>query len=158
MERIPPKEMAMKLVRQLRKQHPDYQYLKKVFGHIRKILEVTPEKREKRLPELLTDKELQAFYETVFSASNRTHMVMIKLLIFTGVRKKCRQSLHFYRNDKHFSNIRLKSLSANGFLASGLKVRNYPLAANPLANIRNRNPEGAKKCTVANPTISYYSP
>ena len=77
MERIPPKEMAMKLVRQLRKQHPDYQYLKKVFGHIRKILEVTPEKREKRLPELLTDKELQAFYETVFSASNRTHMDVV---------------------------------------------------------------------------------
>ena len=45
-----------------------------------------PQKREKRLPEFLTDKELQAFYEAVFSASNRTHMVMIKLLIFTGVR------------------------------------------------------------------------
>jgi hypothetical protein len=30
MERIPPKEMATKLARQLRSQQPDYQYLKQV--------------------------------------------------------------------------------------------------------------------------------
>ncbi len=86
MERIPPKEMALKLAHQLRPQRPDYQYLKQVFFYTRRLLEVTPEKREKRLPQLLTDEELTAFYETVFSARNTTHMVMIKLLIFTGVR------------------------------------------------------------------------
>jgi len=98
MERVPPKEMAMKLALKLRKQRPDYQYLKSVFFHTRRILEVMPEKKKKLLPELLTDEELQAFYEAVFSARNRTHMVMIKFLIFTGIRKKCRQSLHFLRN------------------------------------------------------------
>ena len=86
MERIPPKEMAHKLVLKLRPQRPDYQYLKQVFFHTRRLLEVTPQKREKRLPQLLTDEELKAFYETVFSARNTPHMVMIKLLIFTGLR------------------------------------------------------------------------
>lgn len=86
MERVPPKEMAMKLALKLRSQRPDYQYLKSVFFHTRRILEVTPEKKKKLLPELLTDEELQAFYEAVFSAGNRTHMVMIKFLIFTGIR------------------------------------------------------------------------
>ena len=120
MERIPPKEMAMKLVRQLRPQHPDYQYLKKVFRHIRRILEVTPKKREKRLPELLTDKELQAFYEAVFSASNRTHMVMIKFLIFTGVR------------NAELANIRLTDVDLQGLririeCGKGKKDRYVPI-------------------------------
>jgi integrase/recombinase XerD len=86
MERIPPKEMAEKLIRQLRPQHPDYQYLKQVFQHVRAILDVTPANKEKRLPELLTDQELMAFYDAVFRARNRKHAAMIKLLIFTGVR------------------------------------------------------------------------
>lgn len=86
MERIPPKEMAEKVARQLRPQHPDYQYLKHVFHHVRAILDVTPASVEKRLPELLTDQELTAFYDAVFRAYNRKHAVMIKLLIFTGVR------------------------------------------------------------------------
>jgi len=40
MERTPPKEMAKKLVNQLRPQRPDYQYLKQVFQHVRAILDV----------------------------------------------------------------------------------------------------------------------
>ena len=86
MERIPPKEMAKKLAGQLRPQRPDYYYLKHVFAHIRDILEVTPDSKEKRLPELLTDQELISFYDTVFRSRDRKHAVMIKLLIFTGVR------------------------------------------------------------------------
>jgi len=86
MERTPPKEMAKKLANQLRPQRPDYNYLKHVFAYIRDILEVTPASKEKRLPELLTDQELISFYDTVFRTRNRKHAVMIKLLIFTGVR------------------------------------------------------------------------
>jgi len=87
-KKIPPKEMAKKLVRRLRPARPDYPYLKKVFEHVRAILAVRPPKKEKRLPELLTDTELISFYETVWQACHRTHMIMIKLLIFTGVRNR----------------------------------------------------------------------
>jgi integrase/recombinase XerD len=83
---VPPKQMAKKLTRVLRAARPDYAYLKKVFQHTRALLAVTPTKTKKRLPELLTDRELVAFYEAVWQARNPTHMVMLKLLIFTGLR------------------------------------------------------------------------
>jgi integrase len=47
---------------------------------------ISPAKVQKRLPELLTDHELVGFYEAVWHARNPTHMIMIKLLIFTGLR------------------------------------------------------------------------
>jgi integrase/recombinase XerD len=81
-----PKQMARKLVRLLRPQRPDYPYLKKVFQHTRELLGVKASKTHKRLPELLTDSELVGFYEAVWQARNSVHMVMIKLLIFTGLR------------------------------------------------------------------------
>lgn len=81
-----PKQMARKLARLLRSERPDYGYLKKVFQDTRAILEIKPVKAEKRLPQLLTEKELISFSEAVWKARNRTHMVLIKLLIFTGLR------------------------------------------------------------------------
>jgi integrase/recombinase XerD len=85
-ERLPPKAMAKKLVRILRSQHPDYHYLKKVFQHTRELLEVGPAPPTKRLPELLTDAELVAFYDAVWGTRQLTHVAMLKLLIFTGIR------------------------------------------------------------------------
>ena len=52
----------------------------------RRCLAVEPRRQTKRLPELLTDRELVAFYEAVWQARHLTHMVMLKLLIFTGMR------------------------------------------------------------------------
>jgi integrase/recombinase XerD len=84
--RLPPKAMAKKVVRVLRPQHPDSRYLKKVFQHIRELLAVKPSPQPKRLPELLTDAELVALYETIWQARQLTHLVMLKLLLFTGIR------------------------------------------------------------------------
>jgi integrase/recombinase XerD len=84
--RLSPKAMAKKLVRLLRPQHPDYHYLKKVFQHTRELLEVGTAPPVKRLPELLTDAELVAFYEAIWHARHLTHVVMLKLLLFTGIR------------------------------------------------------------------------
>lgn len=77
----PPKHMATRLSRLLRPERPDYAYLKKVFQHTRALLAVHPVKPKKRLPELLTDRELMAFYEAVWQARNPIHMVMVKLLL-----------------------------------------------------------------------------
>jgi integrase/recombinase XerD len=84
--RLPPKAMAKKLVRELRSQHPDYHYLKKVFQHARELLAVKPSRQPKRLPALLTDAELVALYETIWQAHQLSHLVMLKLLLFTGIR------------------------------------------------------------------------
>jgi integrase/recombinase XerD len=83
---LPPRAMAKKLVRVLRSQHPDAQYLKKVFQHTRELLAVAPNRHPKHLPELLTDRELVALYETIWQAHQLTHLVMLKLLLFTGIR------------------------------------------------------------------------
>jgi integrase/recombinase XerD len=82
----PPKQMAQRLARVLRPKRPEYAYLTKVFQHTRALLAVKPATRGKRLPHLLTDRELVAFYEAVWQARHPTHMVMIKVLIFTGLR------------------------------------------------------------------------
>ncbi len=84
--RLPPKAMAKKVVRVLRPQRPDYHYLKKVFQHTRALLDVTPSRQPRRLPELLTDAELVALYEAIWQARQLTHAVMLKLLLFTGIR------------------------------------------------------------------------
>ncbi len=81
-----PTHMAQKLARLLRPERPDYAYLKKVFQHTRGLLAVRPTKTERRFPELLTDAELVAFYEAVWQARNPQHMVLVKLLLFTGLR------------------------------------------------------------------------
>jgi integrase/recombinase XerD len=82
----PPKQMAQRLARVLRPLGPEHSYLTKVFQHTRALLAVTPATKGKRLPHLLTDRELVAFYEAVWQARNPQHMVMIKVLIFTGLR------------------------------------------------------------------------
>ena len=38
------------------------------------------------MPEILTEEELRNFYSVVWNVSNRNHVVMIKVLFFTGVR------------------------------------------------------------------------
>lgn len=86
MKRTPPMVMAQKLVRLLADERPDYQYLKKVFEHTRSLLAVKKDKAEKRLPELLTDDELVAFYEAAWHTQNPSHLILIKLLIYTGIR------------------------------------------------------------------------
>lgn len=89
MERVSPKEMAGQLVKLLRKQHPDPNYVKKVFQYIRQDLDlIGGTVRSKRLPELMTENELNQFYKAVWQASNRAHMVMLKLILFTGIRNE----------------------------------------------------------------------
>jgi len=84
--RVAPKAMAKKRVRVLRPHHPDYHYLKKVFQHTRALLAVGAAPAAKRLPALLTDAELVAFYKAIWQARQLTHAVMLKLLLFTGMR------------------------------------------------------------------------
>ena len=89
MEKIPPKEMADQIVKLIRKQHPDSNYLKKVFQYVREELALRSRMEQStRLPELMTEDELKRFFKAVWHASNRTHMVMLKLMLFTGIRNE----------------------------------------------------------------------
>lgn len=87
MDRTPPKEMAAQIVKLLRKERPDSNYVKKVFQHVRETLNLSGGTvREKRLPDLMTEEELKRFYQAVWNSFNRLHVVMLKLMLFTGIR------------------------------------------------------------------------
>jgi integrase/recombinase XerD len=105
--RLAPKAMATKLVRGLRLQHPDYHYLKKVFQYTREILEVGPAPPRKRLPALLTEAELVAFYDAVWTAQQLTHVIMLKLLLVTGLRNAELVQLRLADVDVHTGHLRI---------------------------------------------------
>jgi integrase/recombinase XerD len=105
--RLAPKAMATKLVRVLRPQHPDYHYLKKVFQYTRELLEVGPAPPPKRLPALLTEAELVAFYDAVWTAQQLTHVIMLKLLLVTGLRNAELVQLRLTDVDLHTGHLRI---------------------------------------------------
>ena len=105
--RLAPKVMARQLVRMLRRQHPDYHYLKKVFQYTREILQVGPAPSPKRLPALLTETEVVAFYDAVWTAQHLTHVIMLKLLLVTGLRNAELVHLRLTDVDLHASHLRI---------------------------------------------------
>src|ERR1022692_3875197 len=53
---------------------------------VRKQMELRRPRRSRRLPKLLPDASLKAFYETVDKAGNLQHQIMLRLLFYTAVR------------------------------------------------------------------------
>src|SRR5947209_2306606 len=61
----------------------------RMMGHDnddRTVMGLSCQGRRNPVPELLTDPELVALYETIWQARQLTHLVMLKLLLFTGIR------------------------------------------------------------------------
>src|SRR5215831_1502435 len=65
---------------------PQIEINSKVFQHTRELLDMGPAPQAKRLPELLTEGELVALSEAIWQARQLTHVVMLKVLLFTGIR------------------------------------------------------------------------
>ena len=84
--RTPAKRKARQLAKHLRAERPDYAYLKQVFRHLRDELGVEVERAPKKLPHVPTEHEIRAFYEAVWIARRGQDVVMIKTLLYTGVR------------------------------------------------------------------------
>ena len=85
--RTPVREKAKYFCKHLKKENPDYNYLRELFRHIRKNLNVEVESgKEKKLPYVPTEEEINKFYDTVWKSRNMKHVVMIKTLLYTGVR------------------------------------------------------------------------
>lgn len=84
--RTPPSKMAKQLIKYLRPQRPDYNYLRDLFRHLRRELDVPVTTNPKRLPVIPTEEEIKKYYEAVWQAKNIEHMVMIKTLLYTGIR------------------------------------------------------------------------
>lgn len=84
-ERIPAGRKARQLAKHLRGEGPDYAYLEQVFRHLREELGVEVQRAPKKLPHV-PEEEIRSFYEAVWSARWGQDLVMIKTLLYTGVR------------------------------------------------------------------------
>lgn len=84
--RTPAKRKARQLAKQLRAERPDYAYLKEVFRHLRAELDITVTKAPQTLPHVPTEQEIRRYYETVWTARRTGDIVLIKTLLYTGVR------------------------------------------------------------------------
>ena len=85
-QRVPPKKKAQQLAKYLRNERPDYNYLKKLFYHLRNELEVEVPTKPKKLPTVPSEEEIQRLYEAVWKSKCFGNMVIIKTFLYTGVR------------------------------------------------------------------------
>ena len=86
MQRTPASKKAKQLAEQLRREKPDYNYLKSIFSHLRVELEVEVPKAEKKAPNLPTEEEIKHYYNTVWQARNIQDTIVVKVLLYTGLR------------------------------------------------------------------------
>lgn len=85
-KRTPVRQKAIQLAKTLRAEKPDYDYLRELFRHLRKELQVDVTERPKKLPVVPTEEEIQKYYQAVWKSRNMKHVVIIKTLLYTGVR------------------------------------------------------------------------
>ena len=84
--RTPTKEIVKKISKILRDERPDYIYLRDLFKKIREEFDVKVTTHTKRLPYVPTEEELKKYYNVVLQTRNTKHMVLIKILLYTGIR------------------------------------------------------------------------
>jgi integrase/recombinase XerD len=84
--RTPARRKARQLAKYLRGERPDYAYLKDVFRHLRDELGVEVTSAPRKLPYVPTEAEIRAFYDAVWKARRAGDVILIKTLLYTGVR------------------------------------------------------------------------
>jgi integrase/recombinase XerD len=80
------KKKAHELARYLRSERPDYAYLKDVFRYLRAELEIEVPRASRKLPFVPSEDQIQRYYQAVWKAENFSDMVLIKTLLYTGIR------------------------------------------------------------------------
>jgi integrase/recombinase XerD len=113
LERTPVREKAKYFCKHLLKEKPDYNYLRELFRHIRKNLEVEVESgKERKLPYVPTEEEIGKYYDTVWKSRNMKHVIMIKTLLYTGVRVS--ELVNIKISDIDLDNCQIKVVQVKG--------------------------------------------
>lgn len=112
--RTPVKEKAKQLLKLLKTEDPDYNYLREIFRHIRKELNVTVTTGSppKKLPQVPKEEEISKYYEAVWKSRNMQHVVMIKTLLYTGVRVT--ELIHIKLSDIDFDRCQMRINQGKG--------------------------------------------
>lgn len=84
--RTPVPKKARQIAKLLRAERPDYFYLKELFRQLRKELNVKVQTKSKKLPYVPSEQEIKKYYEIVWDGENIKHIIIIKTMLYTGVR------------------------------------------------------------------------
>ena len=79
-------QLVAQIARLVRKEGLDYDGWRYVAKRVRKICELQPIKKGRRLPGVLTSDEFRRFYIVVDRAEHVQHALMLRLLFYTAVR------------------------------------------------------------------------
>lgn len=79
-------EPAREIVNLCRRLRLDYDGLRRACQHARKHLNMKPTKGARKLPRLLTEAQLRAFYEAIDKADDTKHQILLRLLFYTAIR------------------------------------------------------------------------
>lgn len=79
-------EPAREIVNLCRRLRLDYDGLRRACQHARKHLKMKPTKGARKLPRLLTETQLRAFYEAIDKADKIQHQILLRLLFYTAIR------------------------------------------------------------------------
>ena len=85
-KRTSPHKKALQIVKYFRQEHPDYNYIRAVFQQLRSELKVPVATAPKKLPYVPSEAELKKYYEAVWQAKNMQDMIIIRVLLYTGMR------------------------------------------------------------------------
>lgn len=84
--RTPTRNIVKKISKIIRDERPDYIYLRDLFKKVRKEFNIEVTTQPKRLPYVPTEEELKQYYRIVWQTRNIKHMLIIKVLLYTGIR------------------------------------------------------------------------
>nr|WP_232229158.1 tyrosine-type recombinase/integrase [Paenibacillus zanthoxyli] len=108
-KRTSSKKKARELAKYLRGERPDYAYLKSLFQHLRTELEIDIPKASKKLPYVPTEEELKRYYEVVWKSKNFQDMMIVKTLMYTGIRVSELINIRLTDIDFHYCQIRINN-------------------------------------------------
>jgi integrase/recombinase XerD len=78
--------LIRRIARLVRQDGLDYEGWRYVAKKVRQLCRLKPNKKGRKLPNVLTTDEFRRFYQAVDRAANAQHSLMLRLLFYTGVR------------------------------------------------------------------------
>ena len=80
------KKMAGRIAKLIAPENPNYDYIRDLFRYVRQDLNIPVTTLPKRLPYVPTEQEIRQFYKAVWESKETKHLLLIKILLYTGVR------------------------------------------------------------------------
>lgn len=111
-KRTPVRQKAKQLAKLLRVENPDYDYMRELFRHLRTELSVEVTHKDKTLPYVPTEEEICKYYQAVWKSRNMKHVLMIKTLLYTGVRVS--ELVHIKLSDINFDSCQIRITEGKG--------------------------------------------